>query len=370
MSAVLNAGFIEGLLKPDGPSLSLQKVDTDLTSPSMPRDFGPESMLAQDAGVVTVEGGTIEAHSRPKPESVADVTTGRASLADGAVTVLGVRSRSGVDIVESQGTTPARAVSTAWSETKGIEIAGVVTISSIRQTATASSTGSAGEAKAEARTEILGLQVAGIPAILDTDGVHAAGQGAQFSLGRSPDQAIDEALAEAGISLRLVRADTEADKDGDRADADAGSLVVDILQTVRAPVDASPQQDAGIEIALGGAHAGVSARHIDPIVADKGTDVVKRRETVITRLPADLPPDIGDGVVDVAPPVVSTGPAFRIVRVMVRHFRPGLTAAFLGVLLAGSLGPLLAFRRNPFAAAILASPRTGHRAFVRYLVRG
>ncbi|MFA5889834.1 MAG: hypothetical protein WDA27_02590 [Actinomycetota bacterium] len=369
MSAVLNAGYIEGLLKPDGPSLSIQKADTDLTSPSLPRDFGPQNMVAQDAGAAAVEGGTIEAHSRPKPESVADASVARVTIGNGAVVARAVRSHSGVDITEGTADVPASAVSTAWSETTGIDIAGVVKIASIRQIANATATGTEGGAKADARTEIVGLEVAGTPAVLDSDGVHASGQNAQFSLGRSPDQAIDDALAGAGITLRLVQAATGTTKDGETAQADAGSLIVTVLRTVGTPVEGTPQQDAGIEMALGGAHVTVSARRIEPITPQRHPNIVRRSEIIVVP-PVGPPLELPEEEVAPAPEADAAGPAFRIIRVMVRHFRPGLTAAFLTVLVAGILGPLLAFRRNPVAAAILAAPHTGRRAFLRYLVRG
>ncbi|MBI4729002.1 MAG: hypothetical protein HY775_05810 [Acidobacteria bacterium] len=362
MSAVLDAGYIEGLLKPDGPSLSVQKIETDLTSPSKPRDAGPESVAAQDAGAVTIDAGTVEAHSRPQPQSVAEARAGGVVLEGGAVVAQAVHTLSEVSI---EGGAGARLRAESSSELTGVEIAGVVTVGSIRQTASVEMTGRAGESAAEARTVVAGLAVAGIPATLDSEGLHAAGQ--DLSSAPAADQAIRDALAGAGISLRLLESGTSVDPGARFAEAGAGALLVTFLATVGAPVPGTPRQDAGLEFALGGAAARAAAAPlaVPPPLRTPGTI---EHEAVWAPGPPSVPPVAETG--PIALPPAPRGATYRTMRVVVRHFLPARTAGFFGAILAGMIGPLLVFRRNPLAAAVLASPARGCESFLRYLVRG
>ncbi|MFA5785420.1 MAG: hypothetical protein WDA71_00300 [Actinomycetota bacterium] len=266
------------------------------------------------------------------------------------------------------------AVALAESLIGGIDIAGVVKISSIHQTATASSTAHAGASKASAQTEVSGVTVAGIPATIDADGVHAAGQGAAIPLGKTADQVIGETLAQAGISLRLMSPTMDVSKDGKYAVADAGTVALTILRTVGVPVPGTPQQDAGVDMNFGGARVSLSGA-LQELSGFEPTDILPLPDS---SQGADLSggtgglPSVGPTPTDASGGAGSTqaGPQYRTVRMVIRHFEPVQTTIFLLALLVGVMGPLLLFRRNVVAAAVLASPGRGYRAFFRYLVRG
>lgn len=107
------------------------------------------------------------------------------------------KSSSSTSRAEFKGTT---VVVTATSTIEGVSIAGgIVTADAITTVATATSDGIKGTGGGV--TTVTGLEVNGIPASIDSEGIHAADNDADVP---NPDKQISDGLAAAGIRIQLA----------------------------------------------------------------------------------------------------------------------------------------------------------------------
>jgi len=175
--------------------------------------FAPPS--APSAGVV---------HLGPSSPSVLGAL---GAVAGPAIDIGQVQSTNQVAIADSAVT------GTATTILKAIDIAGVLNISQITSNASSQSDGNAGTPTAS--LHMLGVTVEGLPAYIDSQGVHVSGSSTS-SIGITPAQAqntLDATFAQDGINVRLL--DPATTSNGAEGDADAGGLVVSLSHKFAVP---------------------------------------------------------------------------------------------------------------------------------------
>jgi hypothetical protein len=209
--------------------------------------------------------------------------------------------------------TDSAATAEATSEADNVVLAGgVVTIARVFSNAKMHTDGQKATADA-AQTRVDGLKIAGQGATVDQDGVHIAGQSnpAQTQI----NQALAQALAKSGLTIKLVQNDTSTN--GATGSVTAGSLVIqyedDKNQVVAGGVHNS------FTIALGGATAsvdssqGVNADLGESPAAVAGADSGGGDTTSIAG--PEIPP-AGLGDFATPPSVVSASPRGRAAAVL------------------------------------------------------
>jgi hypothetical protein len=206
--------------------------------PIAPNVFSATAHAAPDGSNVTATLSDLSAaaptstssslaHLGPTPPaSVGSVLGGVAAAATG-----GGGAGGGVDVASVQSTnatsiTSSTVTGTATTLLKGIDIAGVLTISQL--TGSASSTSDGNQGTPTASLHLADVSVQGQPAYVDQQGVHVVGQSTS-STGVTPQQAqatLNNTFAQDGISVRLV--DPSQSSNGAEGIANAGGLVVSI----------------------------------------------------------------------------------------------------------------------------------------------
>lgn len=200
------------------------------TGPGNPGEAscGGGGVLPGDVGVEAGSGHTVTTGEADDPTTLVSESSARGVGVSGAaaglpaaVTVGSVSSAAVSKAVDDRMTA---AGSTALDD---IEIAGVLTIRSIRSTVSGALSGEAGGSAAEQDLNVAGATVAGQPVEIDEEGVHAVGQPPTLVPGR--DQAeVDEALAAAGVRVALVPApEPTLSDDGTKLQASSGTLRID-----------------------------------------------------------------------------------------------------------------------------------------------
>lgn len=150
----------------------------------------------------------------------------------------------------------ASAVSEASSSVSDISIAaGVVTIGSVRSTATATTDGKAATVKGS--TVTTGMKIAGVPVEITDEGITV--QGTSAPLNKTLSDTVNAAVEQAGMTIALSQ--PVETKDRGNADYRAGSLVF-VWQ---------PQPDQQFTVVLGGAAVSVAAE--PELTFDLGDDV-------------------------------------------------------------------------------------------------
>ena len=153
-------------------------------------------------------------------------------------------------------TGPAAAVAEATSSVSDISFAnGLVTIGSVRSTATATTDGKT--AKVEGSTVTTGMKIAGVPVELTDKGITV--QGTSVPLNKTLSDTVNSAVAAAGMTIALSQ--PVETKERGNADYRAGSLVF-VWQ---------PQPDQQFTVVLGGAAVSVAAE--PELTFDLGGDV-------------------------------------------------------------------------------------------------
>lgn len=177
--------------------------------------------------------------STPKSEAIADVG---ALVLPAIISIAAASSHA----VSTQG--PDKATSTVEVSVHGINIAaGQVIIDTFKATSATVSDGLKPTAKGT--SVISGVTIGGVPATIDSSGVHANGQGAP---GTDPNKQIADALAASGIHLALTPTDTKTS--GGTAEASAPSLLITLPIPNVGPIPAGY-----FTIVLGATHAQTAA---------------------------------------------------------------------------------------------------------------
>ncbi len=201
---------------PDGSTVTATLTDLSLSAPS-----STSSSLAQLGPVASAPG------------SVGAVLGGVAAAASGssgtggAVDVASVQSTNATTIGASTVTGTAAAV------LKGIDIAGVLTISQLN--GSASSTSDGNQATPTSSLHLSDVTVEGQPAYIDQQGVHVIGQSTS-STGVTPQQAqtaLDNTFSQDGISVHLL--EPSQSTNGAEGIANAGGLVVTMTHQFSVP---------------------------------------------------------------------------------------------------------------------------------------
>lgn len=144
--------------------------------------------------------------------------------------------------------------STTVSRLQGLEIADVLTVDSLEASAVSRAGGAAGTADAEASLIIEGAEIAGVPVIIEPDGISLADESIASPAGEL--DVLLEQLEAQGISIHPIGEVTEdAAVDGSSAIASARGPVVSVL---------NQQTQERIDILLGSATAASNATRVTP----------------------------------------------------------------------------------------------------------
>jgi hypothetical protein len=198
---------------PDGSSVTTTLTDLAASAPS-----STSSSLAQ-LGPRPAGGGPVG--------SVLGGVAAAASGSGGAIDVASIQSTNTTTIGASTVT------GTAGTVLKGIDIAGVLTVSQL--TGSASSTSDGTQGTPTASLHLADVSVQGQPAYIDQQGVHVVGQSTS-STGVTPQQAqttLNNTFAQDGISVRLL--DPSKSSNGAEGIANSGGLVVSVSHQFAVP---------------------------------------------------------------------------------------------------------------------------------------
>jgi len=191
---------------PDGSSVTSTLSDLSTGAPSSSQSKLAQLGPAPGGSVGSVLGGVAAAAG--------------SSGAGGTVDVASIQSTNTTTIGGSTVTSAAGTV------LKGIDIAGVLTISQL--TGSASSTSDGTQGTPTASLHLADVSVEGQPAYIDQQGVHVTGQSTSSS-GVTPQQAqsmLNSTFAQDGITVRLL--DPSKSTNGAEGIANSGGLVVSI----------------------------------------------------------------------------------------------------------------------------------------------
>lgn len=219
---------------------------------------------SQNAGVFDVAGGSGQTKTAG---DVADPTTLRSESSVNAAQVSGTASIPAPVMIGSVSSAAragaddnGRMAAGASTAVTDLDVAGILHISSLRTEVTGALGGLPGSSAHQESTTFSGVTVAGQPATIDNDGVHAAGQtlGGQVI---GAQQQIDDALSSAGISVRSIPAAApNVTSDGTGAELSSGGIIVSLTE----------QGQAGVQIRLGVSHVTMSAHRADATVGADG----------------------------------------------------------------------------------------------------
>lgn len=175
-------------------------------------------------------------------------------------------------------------VSASDAAISGLNIAGVVTIDNIRSFARVVANGEKSSAVSDRGLEIVGARVFGTPVVITTEGVEIADQ-ANPADTRAAQDAIDSALKQAGLTIRLIPpAPSTASTAGTKATADSGGVAVQSIfpglppgneariifgrSTAEVTANQVPSAAEGAGLPLGSTNPGTAAPGTLPSTAD------------------------------------------------------------------------------------------------------
>jgi hypothetical protein len=184
----------------------------------------------------------------------------------------------------------------AAASIEDLDIAGAISIRSLRSSVSVALGGVAGSAAHSASLVISGVEVLGRPATIDGTGIHVSGQNAGGELFAVQDQ-LNQLLATTGLEIRTVGRPPVVSADGTTADVTSGGLLVTM-----------PLPDAlggRIEVVFGESSVRMSAHQVEAFVeADAGGGGTSVADTpsldsaapeLLTAAPPPLPPVPGVG---------------------------------------------------------------------------
>lgn len=174
---------------------------------------------ATAAGPVSVVPGT--ASSSAGPHLAKGDTTGTGFTVDGVVEASRISSASSVSGTDTAGT----AASSGTSSVGRLGVAGVLLLEDVVAHAAVTAVGS--RTTSVAALTIGGASVAGVPVTIDTDGVHAAGQGTGLGPLQDAQEQVNTALGAAGIDVHAVAVTKKVT--GRSGYADTGGLVIHLV---------------------------------------------------------------------------------------------------------------------------------------------
>ena len=174
---------------------------------------------ATAAGPVSVVPGT--AASSAGPHLAKGDTTGTGLSVGGVLDGSRLGSSSAVIGTDTAGT----ASSTGTSTVGHLAVAGVLSLQDVVAHATVTAVGA--RTTATASLTVGGASVAGVPVTIDSDGVHAAGQGTGLGPLQDAQAQVDQALAVAGMDVHAVAVTKRVT--GRSGYADSGGIVVHLV---------------------------------------------------------------------------------------------------------------------------------------------
>lgn len=265
--------------------------------PSLPPNALPSCSAAQPGGLAeascvgpAVDGGggnslfaangTAKSHVVPEDPAQSLVT---AQATSGGATGFGFTYTGGQATSRSQPSDEGW-VSASDASISGLNIAGVVTIDSIRSFARVVANGEQSSAVSERGLEVVGARVFGTPVVITSEGVQIADQASPADT-RAAQDAIDSALKQAGLTIRLVPpAPSAASKAGTEASADSGGVAVQSIfpglppgnearlifgrSTAEVTANQVPGAAGAATVPLGSTAAGGTAPGVLPSTAD------------------------------------------------------------------------------------------------------
>jgi hypothetical protein len=218
------AANLSSLLSSDGiplpiPNYPLQAFASYPASPKEPAD---SSFPAKEPSTASVASASAHA-SATDATAVATI----AQLGAGPVSVAKIQSTNAV--------TPATSCMTAQASTvvQGIDLAGLVHISSLDSNATARTDGT--KAVPVAAVHVGQVTVAGLSASIDAQGIHIANQ-VPTVLGLTPklvQSTLDQTFKADGLTVRLL--EPTKSSQGGTAAADSGALVITVSHAIDIP---------------------------------------------------------------------------------------------------------------------------------------
>jgi len=218
---------------------------SQFNDPVRAETFFPQA--PQDSKYTNIPGATITSHIDPYGKKVDSLGALDGFGAPGVGAVANLTAHS----VDSLSDTAATAEAT--SEADSIVLAGgMVTVGRVFSTAKLTTDGQT--ATGDGHTTIDGLKIAGQSATVDDQGVHIAGQ--SNPLHNQINQAVAQALAKSGLTIKLVKND-ESIK-GATGSVTAGSLVIQYEDDKQQLIPGGSIQNS-FTIALGGATASVDS---------------------------------------------------------------------------------------------------------------
>lgn len=168
----------------------------------------------------TATSGEVDDPTTLRSESAAVVAGARSTAA--APQALSFSRAASAATAGAEGDRMASGASTSIDE---LLVAGVFSVRSIRSSVTAALGGVPGSAAQEATLVVTGAEVAGQAVTVDGTGVHVGGQAAGGELFGAQEQ-VNQALAAAGIQVRLVSEPAQVSPDGTSVDVSSGGLLV------------------------------------------------------------------------------------------------------------------------------------------------
>lgn len=201
------------------------------TGPGSPAEAscGGGGVLPADVGVEAGSGHTATTGDASDPTTLQSRSSakgvGVSAAANGLpvpLTVGNVASAADSRAVDD------RMAGAGSTELNDIDIAGVLTIRSLRSSVSGALSGDPGEAAVERDFAVSGAAVGGQPVEIDENGVHAVGQPVAPMVGGSEQEQINEALAAAGVRVAVVPAtEPEIRDDGTRLQASSDALRIE-----------------------------------------------------------------------------------------------------------------------------------------------
>lgn len=189
------ARTLVGTVNTEAGTTVLAVPDAEAAYPGNGKDTG-DYAPAQTAGPLTVVPGAATATAGP--QAAESSTTGTVLAVAGGPE--GSRLAAASSLSGDAATGRGEALGT--SRVGSLELAGVLSIQDVVATAKVVVTG--GRPVATAILSVGSATVVGVPVTIDSDGVHAAGQGTGLGPVQDAQSQVDEALAAAGLSVRAV----------------------------------------------------------------------------------------------------------------------------------------------------------------------
>lgn len=188
-------------------------------------------------------GGLFSMDAKAEPNEATATGAGAGSGVPGVLTVTASQAMSKTTFTSALASMESKAV------VEGVNILnGLITAESITSLATASTNGSVG--KGGGSTQLVGLKIQNISAVIDENGVRAADRSQPIP---DPDKQINDALSASGVQIQVLGPSEKVEGAG------VNRLAAGLLVRIPLPSTVAQVKGASLTIALAMANAGVNS---------------------------------------------------------------------------------------------------------------